>query len=119
MKLNDLVSFIRFALNGSPHIKTSEPTYRLFFSTNAQTCTFVTLNKLPIDQQKCHTTDIELRCLLKFKTTTVSECDLLRPASALTETVNLKKSKFKISPCKTSICDQGCASCFYTFEAKL
>ena len=31
MKLNDLVSFIRFALNGSPYIKTSGPIYLLSF----------------------------------------------------------------------------------------
>ena len=36
MKLNDLVSFIRFSLNGSPHIKTSGPINRIsLFSTNA------------------------------------------------------------------------------------
>ena len=55
--------------------------------------------------QLSHTTDTKLRCLLNFKTITVTECDLLPTASALTETGH-KKSKFEIAPCKTSICDQ-------------
>ena len=67
MKLNDFVSFIRFALNGS-----WGPTYMTLFSTNAPTFTLVALNTLLIDQQNLsmhyrdasHTTDIKLRHLL-------------------------------------------------------
>ena len=85
MNLNNLVSFIRFSLNGSPHIKTSGPINRLsLFSTNAQCrsidrifpCNFF---RIP---------DTKLRCLPNFKTKTVTECDLLPTARALTEADN-------------------------------
>ena len=42
---------------------------------------------------------------LTLKTRNVTECDLLPLANALTET-GMKKSMFKIAPCRTSICDQ-------------
>ena len=69
MKLNDLVSFIKFSLNCSPPYK----------------CT------LPVDQQNVsmqlsHTTDTKLN----YKTRTVTECDLQPTATALTETGNKK-----------------------------
>ena len=36
IKLNDFVSFVRFSMNGSPHVKISGPINRLsLFSTNA------------------------------------------------------------------------------------
>ena len=74
MKLNDLISFIRFSLNGSPPppppIKTSGPINRLSLFSNK--CT------LPIDRQNLsmqlfHATDTKLRRLLNFKTRTVTE----------------------------------------------
>ena len=79
MKLNDLISFIRFSLNGSPPpppppppppIKTSGPINRLSLFSNK--CT------LPIDRQNLsmqlsHATDTKLHRLLNFKTRTVTE----------------------------------------------
>ena len=90
MKLNDLVSFVRFSLNGSPHIKTSGPINRLsLFSTNAH-CQ--SIDKIfPCNGDASHTTDTKLCRLLYFKTRTVTKCDLLPPpCNALTETGNKK-----------------------------
>ena len=91
MKLHDLVSFIRFSLIDSPHIKTSRPIDKL---------SFFFFNKciLPIDRQNL---SMQRRCFsyhrhqtfagsLTLKTRTVTECDLQPPASALTETGNKK-----------------------------
>ena len=115
MKLNDLVSFIRFSLNGSPHIKTSGPINRLsLFSTNAHCRSIDRI--FPCNGDASHTTHTKLCRLLNFETRTVTECDLLPPASALTEQA-IKKSKFKSAPCKTPICDQ--CKCKVLFEANL
>ena len=86
-RLNDSVSFIRFSLNGRPHIKTSGPINRLsLFSTNAH-CR--SLDRIfPCNRDASHTTN-KLQCLLNFKTRTVTECDY-SPASALTEPGNKK-----------------------------
>ena len=45
---------------------------------------------------------------LTLKTIVVTECDLLPPVQLFDKNRQLKKrkSKFKIVPCKTSICDQ-------------
>ena len=82
------------------------------FSTDAQTCTFVTLNR----SESFHATEMLLipqtsnfALSLTLKTRTVIVYDLLPLASALTKPGNLQKktkSKFKIAPCKTSICDR-------------
>ena len=120
MKLNGLVSFVRFAANGStpttPHIKTSRPTYRLSFSTNVRTCTFAGLNTADRSTKSFHATEMLLiphtsnpAVFLTLQTRAVTECDLLITIAAITftETGNLrKKSRFKIASCKTSVCDQ-------------
>ena len=78
MKLNDLVSFVRFSLNDSPHTKTSGPIDRLsLFSTNAHCRSIDRI--FPCKGDASHTTDTKLRRLLNFKTRTVTECDLLPP----------------------------------------
>ena len=78
MKLNDLVSFIRFSLNGGPHIKTSGQINRLsLFSTNARCRSIDRI--FPCNGNASHTTDTKLRRLLQYKTRTVTECDLLPP----------------------------------------
>ena len=69
------------------------------------------LNTLPIDDRifpctgdASHTTDIKLRAVsLTLRTRAVTDCDLLNPASAWTETFNLQKTKstFKFAPFKT------------------
>ena len=64
MKFNDLESFIRFALNDSPHIKTSGPINRLF-STNAH-CRSID-GIFSCNGNFSYTTDITLRSLLNFK----------------------------------------------------
>ena len=76
MKLNDLVSFIRFSLNGSPHMKTSGRINRLsLFSTNAHCRSIDRI--FPCSGDASHTTDKKLRRLLNFKSRTVT--DLLPP----------------------------------------
>ena len=78
MKLNDLVSFKRFSLNGSPRTKTPRPINRLsLFSTNAHCRSIDRI--FPCNGDASHTTDTKLRRLLNFKTRTVTECDLLNP----------------------------------------
>ena len=66
MKLNDLISFIRFSLNNGPHIKTSGPINRLsLFPTNEH---FRSIDRIfPCNGDASHTTNIKLRCLLNFK----------------------------------------------------
>ena len=81
MKLNDLVSFVGFSLNGSLHIMTSGPINRLsLFSTNAYCRSIDRI--FPCNGDTSPTTDTKLRHLLNFKTRTVTECDLL-PLPAL------------------------------------
>ena len=76
MKLNDLVSFVRFSLNGSPHIKTSGSiNRRSIISTNAHCRSIDRI--FPYNGYASHTRDTKLRRLLNFKT--VTECDLLPP----------------------------------------
>ena len=90
MKLNDLVSFVRFSLNGSPDIKTSGPINRLFFfSTSAHSQSIDTI--FPCNGDASHTTDTKLRRLLNFKTRSFTKCDLQLPTSALTEAGNKKR----------------------------
>ena len=81
MKLNGLVSFVRFSLNGSLNIKTSGPINRLsLFSTNAHCRSIDRI--FPCNGDASHTTDTKLRRFLHFKTRTVIERDLL-PSPAL------------------------------------
>ena len=51
MKLNDLVGFIRFAQNGSPHIKTSGQTYILCFFNKCTNLCFCGLEHI-VDRSK-------------------------------------------------------------------
>ena len=70
MKLNDLVSFIRFSLNDSPHIKTSGPISRLFQQKHIADCSteyFHTTEILLIPQTS------NLPASLTLKTRTVTE----------------------------------------------
>ena len=95
MKLNDLVSFIRFSLNRSAHIKISGPINRLsLFSRNAH-CQSID-GIFSCNGNSSHTTDTKLRRLLNFKTRTVTECGLLPTASPLTETGNKKNLQGEI-----------------------
>ena len=89
------------------HIKTSSPINRHFQQmhiADRSTESFHAAEILLIPQTS------NFAVSLTLKTRTVTGCDLLNPppASALTETGNKKKKKsmFKISPCKTSICGQ-------------
>ena len=81
MKLNDLVSFVRFSLNGSPPpslIKNLGPiNRRSLFSTNAHCRSIDRI--FPWNGYASHTTDTKLRCLLNSNTRTVTECGLLPP----------------------------------------
>ena len=80
MKLNDLVSIVRFSLNGKSHIKTSGPINKLSllptkFNTHCRSIDRI----FPCNGGSSHTTDTKLRRLLNFKTRTVTDCDLLPP----------------------------------------
>ena len=102
MKLNDLVSFVRFSLNNSPHVKTSRPINRLsLFPANAQCRSIdriVQCNFL-IQQTPNFTVSLTWKLELSLNVT-------YYPPPALWQKQAYKKSKFKIAPCKTSICDQ-------------
>ena len=76
MKLNDLVSFIRFSLNDSPNIKTSGPINKLFQQ----------MHIADRSTESFHATEILLTpqtsnfaVSLTLKTRTVTECDVLNP----------------------------------------
>ena len=89
IKLKDLVSFIRFSLNDSPHVKTSGPINRLFQQlhiADRSTESFHAQEILLIPQTS------NFAVSLTLKPRTITECDLLPPASALTETGNKKKN---------------------------
>ena len=76
MKLNDLVSFIRFSLNDSPNIKTSGPINKLFQQmhiADRSTESFHATEILLIPQTS------NFAVSLTLKTRTVTECDLLNP----------------------------------------
>ena len=71
MKLNDLVSFIRFSLNDSRHIETSGPINRLcLFSTNARCRSIDRI--FSSNRDASHTTDIKLCRLLNLNQITES-----------------------------------------------
>ena len=104
IKLNDLVSSVRFSLNGSPHIKTLGPINRLsLFSANAHCRSIDRI--FPCNGDASHTTNTKLRRLLSFKTRTVTECDLLPPAALwqkqaiknLSSKLRLEKLQYVIS----------------------
>ena len=90
MKLNDLVSFIRFALNGSPRINTSEPICRLSFFNKCTNLYFCSLEHIANRSTEYfhakemllipHTSNFAISFILK--TRAVTECDLL-PLPAL------------------------------------
>ena len=104
IKLNDLVSFVRFSLIDTPppHIKTSGPINRLLQQmhiTDRSTESFHTTEILLIPQTS------NFAVSLTLKNRTVTESDLLTPtARALTETCNRKNLCSKLS--KPSICDR-------------
>ena len=76
MKLNDFVIFVRFSLNGRPHIKTPKPINGLsLFSKNAHCRSIDRI--FPCNGDASHITDTKFFRLLNFKT--VTECDLLPP----------------------------------------
>ena len=85
MKLNDLVSFIRFALNGSPYIKTSGPIYLLSFFNKCTNMYFCGLEHIAHRSiESFHATEILLipqtpnfAVSLTLKTRAVTECDLI------------------------------------------
>ena len=86
---------MRFVLNGSPNIKTSGATFRLSFFFNKFTNLYFWGLEHNADQStdSFHATEMllipqlsNLAVSLTLKTRVVTECDLLCPASALTET---------------------------------
>ena len=74
MKLNDLVSFIRFSLNDSPHIKTSGPINRLFQQMHIANRSTESFHAKEIFLMP-HTSNLAVS--LTLKTLTVTECGLL------------------------------------------
>ena len=76
IKLNDLVSFIRFSLNDSPHVKTSGPINRLsqqMHIADRSTESFHETEILLIPQTS------NFAVSLTLKTRSVTECDLPPP----------------------------------------
>ena len=112
-----LVSFIRFALNGSPHIKTSGLNERFSFFNKCTNLYFCVLEHIADrSTESFHATEMLLipqtsnfAVSLTLKPRAVTECDLPPPPRQRFDRNSQftpKKSKFKIALCKTSICDQ-------------
>ena len=87
MKLNDLVSFKRFALNGSPYIKTSGPIYLLSLFNKCTNMYFCGLEHIAYRSiESFHATEMffipqtpNFAVSLTLKTRAVTECDLILP----------------------------------------
>ena len=113
VKLNDLLSFVRFSLNDSHHIKTSGPTNRPFQQ----------MHIAHQSMESFHATEILLIpqtsnfvVSLTLKNRTVTECDLLPsppPASTLTETGNKKNLCSKLRLAKLQYVIKVCAKFQY------
>ena len=83
MKSNDLVSFTRFALNASPHIKNSGTAYKLSFLNKCTNLYFCVLEHIADrSTESFHATEMLLiletsnfTVSITVKTRAVNECD--------------------------------------------